>query len=167
MGHVLGRYFEIADVSEDVMKSRLGLQECASCKTPIKESSYDFGKKDYTDKNMKPIEILNLAMAYAQTPITKLAGNSLGHRIYVANDLAKLTGTTQSDVTTRGKQPALILSLLKNELISKEGYAKLYKALEAKQIQVIKYLKNASPNVRNSSKAMRAAEKDGQGEFDI
>jgi hypothetical protein len=32
MGHVLGRYFEIADVSEDVMKSRLGLQECVSCK---------------------------------------------------------------------------------------------------------------------------------------
>ena len=27
MGHVLGRYFEIADVSEDVMKQRLGLQE--------------------------------------------------------------------------------------------------------------------------------------------
>ena len=27
MGHVLGRYFEIADVSEDVMKERLGLKE--------------------------------------------------------------------------------------------------------------------------------------------
>ncbi len=27
MGHVLQRYFEIADVSEEVMKSRLGLQE--------------------------------------------------------------------------------------------------------------------------------------------
>ena len=27
MGHVLGRYFEIADLSEDVMKQRLGLQE--------------------------------------------------------------------------------------------------------------------------------------------
>ncbi len=27
MGHVLQRYFEIADVSEDVMKQRLGLQE--------------------------------------------------------------------------------------------------------------------------------------------
>jgi hypothetical protein len=38
MGHVLGRYFEIADVSEDVMKSRLGLQECASCKPHITEA---------------------------------------------------------------------------------------------------------------------------------
>ena len=31
MGHVLGRYFEIADVSEQVMKQRLGLQECNEC----------------------------------------------------------------------------------------------------------------------------------------
>ena len=31
MGHVLGRYFEIADVSEVVMKQRLGLQECKVC----------------------------------------------------------------------------------------------------------------------------------------
>jgi hypothetical protein len=34
MGHVLGRYFEIADLSEDVMKQRLGLKEqkCKTCK---------------------------------------------------------------------------------------------------------------------------------------
>jgi hypothetical protein len=34
MGHVLGRYFEIADVSEQVMKKRLGLREqkCKTCK---------------------------------------------------------------------------------------------------------------------------------------
>jgi hypothetical protein len=31
MGHVLGRYFEIVDISEDVMKKRLGLQECKTC----------------------------------------------------------------------------------------------------------------------------------------
>lgn len=31
MGNVLGRYFEIADVSEQVMKQRLGLQECKTC----------------------------------------------------------------------------------------------------------------------------------------
>jgi len=31
MGHVLGRYFEIADLSEEVMKQRLGLQECKTC----------------------------------------------------------------------------------------------------------------------------------------
>ena len=27
MGHVLGRYFEIADITEDVMKQRLGIRE--------------------------------------------------------------------------------------------------------------------------------------------
>ena len=31
MGHVLGRYFEIADVSEDVMRQRLGINECKTC----------------------------------------------------------------------------------------------------------------------------------------
>ena len=131
----------------------------------ISEATYDFGKKQYTDKNMTPTEILDLAMAYANEPITKLVGKTLGHRIYVANDLAKLTGTTQSDVKTRGKQPALILTLSKNSLVSKDEYIKLYKDLLAKQIHVIKYLKNASPDMRNSSSAMRAAEKDGRGEF--
>ena len=32
MGQVLGRYFEIADITEDVMKQRLGIRECKSCK---------------------------------------------------------------------------------------------------------------------------------------
>ena len=32
MGHVLGRYFEIADISEDMMKQRLGINECKTCK---------------------------------------------------------------------------------------------------------------------------------------
>ena len=131
----------------------------------ISEATYDFGKKQYTDKNMTPTEILDLAMAYAQTPVTKIVGNKHEYRVRSANDLAKLTGTTQSDVKTRGKQPALILFLLKNELVSKEEYAKLYKVLLAKQIEVIKYLKNSSPDMRNSSAAMRAAEKDGRGEF--
>jgi hypothetical protein len=27
MGNVLGRYFEIADITEDVMKKRLGIRE--------------------------------------------------------------------------------------------------------------------------------------------
>ena len=32
MGHVLGRYFEIADITEQQMAERLGLQECKTCK---------------------------------------------------------------------------------------------------------------------------------------
>ena len=131
----------------------------------INEVTYDLGKKQYTDKNMTPTEILELAMAYAQTPVTKIVGNKHEYRVRSANDLAKLNGTTQSDVKTRGKQPALILFLLKNELVSKEEYVKLYKVLLAKQIEVIRYLKNSSPEMRNSGGAMRAAEKDGRGEF--
>lgn len=32
MGHVLGRYFEIAEISEQQMKERLGINECKTCK---------------------------------------------------------------------------------------------------------------------------------------
>ena len=31
MGHVLGRYFEIAEITEQQMAERLGLQECTTC----------------------------------------------------------------------------------------------------------------------------------------
>ena len=129
-------------------------------------TNYNLGKVQYTDKNMTPVQILDLAMAYVQTPITKVVGNKHEFRIRAANDLAKLTGTTQSDVKVRGKQPALILFLLKNKLVSKEEYTKLYKDLLAKQIEVIKYLKNSSPEMRGSAGAARAAAKDMKGEFD-
>jgi hypothetical protein len=151
------------------MKDKGGKQvpNCVPNESIVKESSYTLGKVQYTDKNMTPTQILDLAMAYVQTPITKIVGNKHELRVRSANDLAKLTGTTQSDVKVRGKQPALILPLLKNKLVSKEEYTKLYKDLLGKQIEVIKYLKNSSPEMRNSSSAMRAAEKDGRGEFDI
>jgi len=32
MGHVLGRYFEIADITEQQMAERLGINECKTCK---------------------------------------------------------------------------------------------------------------------------------------
>jgi hypothetical protein len=130
-------------------------------------TNYNLGKVQYTDKNMTPVQILDLAMAYVQTPITKVVGNKHEFRIRAANDLAKLTGTTQSDVKVRGKQPALILFLLKNKLVSKEEYTKLYKDLLAKHIEVIKYLKNSSPEMRGSGGAARAAAKDMKGEFDM
>ncbi len=31
MGHVLGRYFEIAEITEEQMHQRLGINECKSC----------------------------------------------------------------------------------------------------------------------------------------
>jgi hypothetical protein len=117
---------------------------------------------------MTPTEILDLAMAYINEPVTKLAGKSLGHRVYVANDLARLTGTTQLDVRTRSKQPALITYLLKNKLVTKDEYVELYKKLIAIQAEYIKtYLKNADPASRRvGGAAARQAYKDMKGNFD-
>ena len=133
----------------------------------IKEATYNFGKEEYTKKNLTPTQIQDLAFGYVQTPITKLVGKTLGHRVNLANDLAKLTGTKQLDAKARGKEPALIMVLLKNKLVSKEEYIQMYKDLIEKHQQVIKYLRNASPEMRNSGGAARAAAKDMKGEFDM
>jgi hypothetical protein len=133
----------------------------------LSEASYDLGKKQYTDKKMTPTEILDLAMAYASTPANKMLSGKLGNMVNVANDLAKLNGTTQLDAKTRGKQPALILFLLKNSLVSKDEYIKLYKDLIEKQISVVKSLKNADPASRMvGGAAARQAHKDMKGEFE-
>jgi hypothetical protein len=133
----------------------------------INEASYNFGKVQYTKKNMTPTDILSLAYAYAETPTTKIIGNKHEYRVNAANDLAKLTGSVQLDAKTKGKEPALILFLLKNSLVTKDEYIKLFKALKEKQISVIKALKNSSPEMRGSGGAARAAAKDMRGEFDI
>ena len=133
----------------------------------VKEATYNFGKEEYTKKNLTPTQIQDLAFGYVQTPITKLVGKTLGHRVNLANDLARLTGTKQLDAKARGKEAALIMVLLKNKLISKEEYIQMYKDLIEKHQQVIKYLRNASPEMRNSGGAARAAAKDMKGEFDM
>ncbi len=133
----------------------------------VKEATYNFGKEEYTKKNLTPTQIQDLAFGYVQTPITKLVGKTLGHRVNLANDLAKLTGTKQLDAKARGKEPALIMVLLKNKLVSKEEYIQMYKDLIEKHQQVIKYLRNASPEMRNTGGAARAAAKDMKGEFDM
>ena len=133
----------------------------------LNEYSYDLGKKQYTDKNLTPTEILDLAMAYANTSISKMSGGKLSNIINSANDLAKLNGTTQLDAKTRGKQPALIVFLLKNKLVTRDEYIKLYKNLIEKQISVVKVLKNADPASRMvGGAAARQAYKDMKGEFD-
>jgi hypothetical protein len=133
----------------------------------VSEESYDLGKKSYTDKNMTPTEILDLAMAYSKIPANQMLKGKLGNMVNVANDLAKLTGTTQLDAKTRGKNPALIVHLLKNQLVSKDEYVDLYKELITKQISVIKSLKNADPASRMvGGAAARQAHKDMKGEFE-
>jgi hypothetical protein len=138
-----------------------------SFKQSLSEESYNLGKVQYTTKNLTPAQILDLAMAYVNTPANKILSGKLGNMVNAANDLAKLTGTTQMDAKTRGKHPALILPLLKNSLVTKDEYVKLYQDLIVKQISVIKSLKNADPASRMvGGAAARQAHKDMKGEFE-
>ena len=132
------------------------------------QTSYAFGKQQYTQKTLTPSQILDLATAYVNVPnLEKIFNGKLDNIVNVANDLARLNGTTQLDAKTRGKNPALILSLLKNKLISKDDYVKLYRNLIEKQILTVKRLKNADPASRMiKGAAARQAYKDMKGEFD-
>ena len=135
----------------------------------LSEATYDLGNKQYTNKNMTPTEILDLAMAYANVPGkgTTMYANKMTKMIFVANDLAKLTGTIQLNAKIRSKESALILVSMKNKLISKEEYVELYKNLLAKQMVVIRNLKNADPASRMvGGAAARQAHKDMKGNFD-
>jgi len=132
------------------------------------QTSYAFGKQQYTQKTLTPSQILDLATAYVNVPnLEKIFNGKLDNIVNVANDLARLNGTIQLDAKTRGKKPALILSLLNNKLISKDDYVKLYRNLIEKQISVVKTLKNADPASRIvGGAAARQAYKDMKGEFD-
>ena len=132
------------------------------------QTSYAFGKQQYTQKTLTPSQILDLATAYVNVPnLEKIFNGKLDNIVNVANDLARLNGTTQLDAKTRGKNPALILSLLKNKLLSKDDYVKLYRNLIEKQILTVKRLKNADPASRMiKGAAARQAYKDMKGEFD-
>ena len=132
-------------------------------------STYKLGTQEYTKKNLTPTDILDLAMAYSQVQGkgTTIYGRKMDKMIAVANDLAKLNGTTQQDAKKRGNKPALILTLLKNKLVTKDEYITLYKDLLLKQTSVVKNLKNADPASRMvGGAAARAAHRDMKGEFD-
>ena len=132
-------------------------------------STYKLGTQEYTKKNLTPTDILDLAMAYSQVQGkgTTIYGRKMDKMIAVANDLAKLNGTTQQDAKKRGNKPALILTLLKNKLVTKDEYITLYKNLLLKQTSVVKNLKNADPASRMvGGAAARAAHKDMKGSFD-
>jgi hypothetical protein len=134
----------------------------------ISEANFDLGKNQYTAKNLTPTQILDLAFAYTQTPLKQIIGNKYAYRVHAANDLAILNGTRQLDAKQKGKNPALIVSLLKNSLVTKDEYIKLYKDLIEKQIQIIKALKNSSAEMRNTGGSARAAAmKAMSGEFEM
>src|SRR5210317_1172817 len=140
----------------------------SNMKESVNENIYKLGDIEYTKKNMTPTQILDLAMAYSQVKGkgTTMWGNKMEKMINVGNDLAKLNGTTQQDAKKRGK-PALILTLLKNKLVTKDEYIKLYKDLLLKQTSVVKALKNADPASRMvGGAAARAAHRDMKGHYD-
>jgi hypothetical protein len=135
----------------------------------VNEASYDLGNQEYTSRKLTPTQILDLAMAYANVPGkgNPMYNNKMEKMIKVANDLAKLTGTKQMDAKSRGKEPALILFLLKNGLVTQDEYVKLYKNLLQKHIAVSNALKNADPASRMiGGAAARQAHKDMKGEFE-
>jgi hypothetical protein len=135
----------------------------------INEASHDLGNQEYTSRKLTPTQILDLAMAYANVPGkgNPMYNNKMEKMIKVANDLAKLTGAKQMNPKARGSEPALILFLLKNKLVTQDEYVKLYKNLSQKHISVAKALKNADPASRMiGGAAARQAHKDMRGEFD-
>jgi len=140
-------------------------------KQPLSETSYNFGKLSYTDKNMVPVDILSLAFAYSQEKITKLVGKKQDFRIRVFKDLQTLTGLEYNYINKRvekSKKPALLVHLLKNKLVTKDEYIELYKSLVEKTKQVGKYVSNGSGTNRMggaSAAAIKAAQHDGRGEF--
>jgi len=135
----------------------------------INEASYDLGNQEYTSRKLTSTQILDLAYAYANVPGkgNPMYNNKMEKMIKVANDLAKLTGAKQMNPKARGGEPALILFLLKNKLVTQDEYVKLYKNLSQKHISVAKALKNADPASRMiGGAAARQAHKDMRGEFD-
>lgn len=130
-------------------------------------SSFKLGSEEYTKRGLTPTDIHSLAMEYVRTSGNKMYGGKMEKMIKVGNDLARLLGTTQLSTKERGPKPALILVLLKNGLVDKSEYIKLYNGLKEKQESVIKSLKNADPASRMvGGAAARQAHKDMKGEFE-
>jgi len=132
--------------------------------------TYKFGSKSYTDKNLTPTEIESLAFAYLQTPVTQYTGRKLDPRIRAFNDLKRLIGKDFNYSTNKfekGKKPALLVYLLKNGLVKGKEYVELYKGLEAKAIQLSKYIQNGSASGRNGGNSARAQAKKDMEESTI
>lgn len=122
-----------------------------------------FGKETYTKRGLTPTDVLSLTMAYhKENKITKIigGGRKVDSMIHSSNDLAKLTGGTQSK-PGKGGNGSLVYDLFKKELITKDEYISIIKDLNNKHRQVIKYMKNASHPMRSTGgSAQRAAMRD-------
>lgn len=116
------------------MKDKGGRQvpNCVPNESVMNESDYNFGTKEYTAKKLNPTEIQDLALAYQEAPITKIAGKTMDGRIRAARDLARLVGKNPIKPDEKSKEPALLLQLHKSKLISVDDYKKLYTELLGK-----------------------------------
>lgn len=125
----------------------------------INESNYDFGKVEYTAKNMGPVEIQDLAFAYHQTPINKLVGKNPDTKIRVARDLGRLLGKNPMNPNEKGKESAWLLYPYKGKLINTEEYKEIYKGLGDKLKKISNSL-GSGGSIGSSSAAKAAAKAD-------
>ncbi len=133
----------------------------------LNEAKFKLGSETFTNRKLSPIDILDLAKAYAKPQkITKLVGRKLDQMVTVANDLAALTGKTQLDPDLKSGKKAVLLVLLKDKLLTTPEYVALYKSLVDLHKHVNIYVSNSSPEMRNTGGAGRAARQDMRGEFD-
>lgn len=139
--------------------------------TSIRESNFNIGSTKYTDKNMTPTDILSLAHEYVQLPIGKVVGNKQDTRVNSFIDLQNLTGLKYDYVKKsiiKSSKPALIVHLLKNKLVTKDEYIKLYKDLVDRTKQVGKYVSNSDSANRNTKEddiASKFARRDMKYDF--
>jgi hypothetical protein len=129
----------------------------------IKESNYKIGDVEYTAKNMGPVDIMRLVFQYHQTPIAKLAGKNIDHRIRVARDLGRMLGKNPMNPNEKGKDSAWLLYPYKNKLINTEEYKGIYTDLMNKLKKISSSLQKGG--VSGSSAAKAAAKVDIKKEF--
>ncbi len=95
-------------------------------------SDIKIGTKKFTEKNLTPVDILQVAFAYSKAPEKDVIGGKGDKLVKILFDLEKLTGQKFNLTTKRlekGSKPALVLPLLKNKLVKKDEYIELYKTL--------------------------------------
>ena len=120
----------------------------------------DTGKVQFTDRNMTPTDIAQVAYNYTHIPKDRILKGKRDNLIRIANDLAKLTGGNQLQAGLQSGNKALILFLLKNSLVTATEYKGLYKDLVELHKEVIQKLKKAKSSKTKGGSARTQAKKD-------
>lgn len=124
----------------------------------------NLGKIQYTKSPMSSKETLDLAQSYIANGSSKLSKGKQDLRTRIINDIASLTGGTQTTPGMKKGNKALLVSVLKDKLISVEEYKKLYLDLVDLHKVMLKLKKKTKvPKETSGSKAQ--AKRDGKSEF--